>query len=109
MPTALQWGTRRTRTPRDPDPEVGARPFPEAMVVSMAVMWWWTVPIGATLTAWFIVLWRSRASVHRDPVITVQRLHRFKGAMARMHDEPDLDSTPASTQLAHRDDPQGRR
>ncbi|NDB18466.1 MAG: hypothetical protein EB027_04280, partial [Actinobacteria bacterium] len=40
----------------------------------MAVMWWWTVPIGATLTAWFIVLWRSRASVHRDPVITVQRL-----------------------------------
>lgn len=52
----------------------------------MAVMWWWAVPIGATVAAWCVVLWRARQSVHRDPVITVQRLHRFKGAMARVHE-----------------------
>lgn len=56
----------------------------------MAVMWWWAVPLTTTLTAWAVVLWRSRASLHRDPVVTVQRLSRFRGAMARMH----ADGTP---------------
>jgi len=74
----------------------------------MAVMWWWTVPIGATLTAWFIVLWRSRASVHRDPVITVQRLHRFKGAMARMHDDSGVDAGATALGKPVEDERQGR-
>lgn len=51
----------------------------------MSVMWWWAVPVTCTLAAWAIVLWRSRESVHRDPVLTVQRLSRFRGAMARVH------------------------
>ncbi|NBO45737.1 MAG: hypothetical protein EBU85_01740 [Actinobacteria bacterium] len=51
----------------------------------MAVMWWWAVPLTTTLAAWSVVLWRSRASLHRDPVVTVQRLSRFRGAMARVH------------------------
>lgn len=62
-----------------------------SVAVTMSVMWWWALPIGATLTAWCIVLWQSRSSVHRDPVITVQRLHRFKGAMARMHNDEAQD------------------
>lgn len=48
-------------------------------------MWWWAVPLTTTLAAWGVVLWRSRASLHRDPVVTVQRLSRFRGAMARVH------------------------
>ncbi|MBU6213716.1 MAG: hypothetical protein KGP01_04650 [Actinomycetales bacterium] len=51
----------------------------------MSVMWWWALPVASTLAAWAVVLWRSRESVHRDPVVTVQRLSRFRGAMARVH------------------------
>jgi len=55
----------------------------------MSVMWWWALPVASTLAAWAVVLWRSRESVQRDPVVTVQRLSRFRGAMARVHADQD--------------------
>ena len=62
----------------------------------MSVMWWWALPVASTLTAWAVVLWRSRESVQRDPVVTVQRLSRFRGAMARVHAGHDADWHAAS-------------
>lgn len=63
----------------------------------MAVMWWWSIPIGATLLAWFGVLWRTRSSVHRDPVVTVQKLKRFRGAMTRVHEGENVEQIRGAT------------
>jgi len=75
------------------------RTRPGRKVGHVAVMWWWAVPVTATLATWAVVLWQSRESLRRDPVVTVQRLSRFRGAMARMHatDSGVWHGTPANT------------